>query len=342
MVRYHDDLWWVASDAKGPTGNVLLHVKPHDGTRAAPLAPPKFRRQHSAESAILMWSTPWRCDFRMAEPVVLGTPDDDGHLRGCPASRFFDGIEGVIAQGRGIPLLPTSRWLSSLCLPNGGSVWDLVEDRNLLQLVPLSGRPRDLIEPALRYLLQEVIRRPPYHPDIPPYRYPGTRDPYCWPRIEALEWGCGACPAGTAPVLRPGRELIVRVSGGIEWCPAAGCQHSSSGFTRLTWFVLSLKGIIPCCAHKECRPRGSSEYSHCRAPAIQLPPAVAFGLRQWLVAARAAELPPSRREREPSPEWFPAPLEEYGWYVPGSTPSPGQGPRKVRKTLRRGPYFHSG
>ena len=74
----------------GPTGNVLLHIVPPQGTLSEEL-PLTLRRRCSAEYAIVLWSTPWRDSLRKCGTLVIGSPDDDGHQRACPLTIFFEG-----------------------------------------------------------------------------------------------------------------------------------------------------------------------------------------------------------------------------------------------------------
>ncbi len=47
-------------------------------------------------------------------------------------------------------------------IAGGRWLWDLLEDKRLLELVPGDAAPPALLAPALEYLLQ-MLRKPPYH-----------------------------------------------------------------------------------------------------------------------------------------------------------------------------------
>ena len=172
-----------------------------------------------------------------------------------------------------------------------------------------------------------------------------TRELYTWPRIAAVEYGNGSYPAlPSEDMVRRGKELVVRVSGGMEWCPIAKGFHTHQGGARRTWFVLGPHGAVACCAHKEClealgRPRAPSV----RAPPVKFPEEVRVGMQGWLKAIRASAAEPCRVRREPSPagkpsersdtdRWLESELEDVG--EAEQTTGRDEPPRKRWRTLR--------
>jgi hypothetical protein len=131
-----------------------------------------------------------------------------------------------------------------------------------------------------------------------PWRHPESGLPYAWPRISAVEYGNGwRPPSKLGP--RSGTEVVLRIEGGMEWCPSADTVHPCSMFRR-TWVVLSEWGMQIACCYPPC-VRAKDSFNSVRGPARKLPPHLQANMERWLSLAREAALPPQRLERSPSP-----------------------------------------
>eukprot|EP00665_Eupelagonemidae_sp_cell47_P012771 gene12771-biopygen10341 len=164
--------------------------------------------------------------------------------RACPAEAFFMALRMVKDQDErqgddlGVCLSPSRLWLSRLKRADGDtSVWDLLRDRSLQQLVPEGPADPCLLTPALEFLLVEILRKPPYHPVCgkQPYKYAGTNDFYEWPQIREVEFGGSQQEIDRHQKVTPPSVITVRVSGGMDWCNIAKDFHPrESG--PYTWF----------------------------------------------------------------------------------------------------------
>eukprot|EP00660_Eupelagonema_oceanica_P005037 gene5037-14651_t len=177
----------------------------------------------------------------------VGTVDEEGRLRACPARRFFRALEGWASAGREVPLTPTSAWLDELTMDDQSSVWDLSSNDALRRMVPPCGGPADAVAAVLEFILDDVIRRPPFVPeDVWP---PGMTPP----ELAYVEYGDGWAPLQRPFPPREGNELIVRHRGGQDWCSIAEKSHGFGLFhAHKTWFVLGGAGLQQVCSHPSC------------------------------------------------------------------------------------------
>eukprot|EP00665_Eupelagonemidae_sp_cell47_P015839 gene15839-biopygen1165 len=224
-------LTWVADDVVDVQTR-LLHRIAYDPTLQPATTP--CRRRSSAEYAIAMWATERGLQMAEQRVSIVGTCDEDGRQRACPARRFFSAITAEAAQGRGIPLVPTSKWLGRLQV-DGRSVWDICDDRSLLKLVPpAQGDPQDLA-PILEYVLHNLLRCRPFDTEF--LRPRGM----VRPDIARVELGDGWVLPGEDP--KPGNELIIRCIGGHDWCWHAGACH---GYGPM--HLSSVRGFLTSCS----------------------------------------------------------------------------------------------
>eukprot|EP00660_Eupelagonema_oceanica_P002385 gene2385-13277_t len=176
------------------------------------------RQRHSAEFAIAAWGSKIEPLLSARKAVILGSCDEAGARRACPARRFFSGLASTVRRGETIPLEPTSQWLEALRVGDS-SVWDLSSDDDMLAAVPLDvGDPCELAA-ALEAVL-DTLQRPPYSPvgALPEGVHPAD--------IAYVEYGDGWQMLQLDRDPRPGNDVIVRHTGGIDWCIGAGKSHA--------------------------------------------------------------------------------------------------------------------
>ena len=102
-------LEWVAQDARSAQRSIL-HIPLPNG-EGVPQG--QCRRRYSAEYAIAVYGT-WKASQISALGVaIIGTCDDDGKRRTCPAVRFYQCLADTLRSGQSIPLMPSSCWLNA-------------------------------------------------------------------------------------------------------------------------------------------------------------------------------------------------------------------------------------
>jgi hypothetical protein len=208
-----------------------------------------LRRGHiSANHAIPLRGSALGRRMEETGMTVIGSFDGAGKLRACKIGVFYAALREGPTNGW-VPLDPSMSWLARVGRADGRNVWDLLEDRSLLKMVPADAIQPTIVAAALEFITRQVLRRPPVHPREHPqdrqqeasrpalYRREDPNDAkeprhrYQWPRIAAVEYGDGWGPERDgAP--REGKEVVLRIEGGMNWCPIAECVHQMGGRRR--------------------------------------------------------------------------------------------------------------
>eukprot|EP00665_Eupelagonemidae_sp_cell47_P015926 gene15926-biopygen12698 len=163
---------WYARDDKESRRLCIIH----DGQDGEFQFEALLRRGRvSAFLASCVRGTPLARRLQEREAIIVGSFEGGGRLRACSSREFYEAFNFVRGVAElGISMNPSDSWLGRLRRADGRIVWDLLEDRSMMRLVPpapLDGTP---LAAAISHVLKAVIRSPPIHPLIPPYCYPGA------------------------------------------------------------------------------------------------------------------------------------------------------------------------
>eukprot|EP00665_Eupelagonemidae_sp_cell47_P016844 gene16844-biopygen10186 len=215
----------------------------------------------------------------------------------------------------GIRLCPPRGWLGRLRRPDGRLLWDLLEDKHILSLVPRSNGDPNRLAPVLEWFLKTVLREPPRHPYAVEVPLGDT-----WPRILTVDLADGwRQPDSSGP--HRGNDIVITTEGGVGYCDICGRDHPPDDI-RWNWWVVQDNGIQVRSRRPEClgtmgRGRGQVAWSK----PIPIPIVYRKGLSDWMQAVRKDGIHSVRAQRIPSEDGDPSPpIFEEG--ADGEQPAP--------------------
>jgi hypothetical protein len=170
---------WAARDA--PQSRPLCTIRQYaPGTfKCARL----LRRGHLAATyAIALRGTALGHTMEEKGMTVIGSFEGGGKLRSCRIGECYAAVREGPTKGW-TALDPSAGWTARIGKKDGRNVWDLLEDRSLLKLVPPNAIHPHIVAAALEHLTTEVLRMPPVHPrEHPPDRGKEASRPALDPR----------------------------------------------------------------------------------------------------------------------------------------------------------------